>query len=196
MTPEVRFWLHVDGDLHGQVAMDGDTLLAGRGEHCDVVVEDGTISRDHLEITRHGGAVVATDLGSRNGTELNGKRLEQPTRLKHGDTLVFGSARLQVVLPQVAGADETIATMSRTPTLTDEERAVAAALVAAYREPGALAPRPATRAEIAERVHLSERTVQRRIDALAGKLRLQPHAPRERAHLLAQRVLELGVDRP
>ena len=79
--------------------------------------------------------------------------------------------------------------------LTEEERATAAALVAPYRSEGAFAGRPATRAEIAEALHVSERTAQRRLDALAAKLDVPGDAGRDRPRLIAARVIELGLDR-
>jgi predicted component of type VI protein secretion system len=189
-----RFWLHVDGELRGQIVLDGEGLVLGRGPACDVQLDDATTSTDHLELTRHGGAVIATDLGSRNGTLLNGRPLDRATRLRHGDTLELGRTRLQLVLPPVAGVAGTEPAAAGGAKLSDQERDVAAALVAPFRVAGALAPRPARRAEIAAAVHLSERTVQRRLDGLSVKLGLPAHAPRERAHLLAQRILERGID--
>ncbi len=189
-----RFWLHVDGALSGQLVLDGARLVLGRGNACDVVVDDDAVSNDHLELSRHGGAVLATDLGSRNGTRLNGRLLDRPERLRHGDTLTLGRTRLQLVLPPVAGSRETEVDSSYAAKLTDQEREVAAVLVAAFRAPGVLAPRPASKAQIAEAVSLSERTVQRRLDSLCVKLALPSHAPRDRPHLLAERILELGID--
>ncbi len=189
-----KFWLHVGGELRGQLVLDGERMVLGRGAVCDVVLDDYKVSSDHLELSRHGGAVVATDLDSRNGTILNGRPLDRPTRLRHGDTLVLGSARLQLVLPPVPGSVGTEPASPLTAKLSDQEREVAAMLVAPFRVPGALAPRPASRAEIATAVSLSERTVQRRIDSLCIKLGLPTHAPRERPHLLAQAILERGLD--
>jgi predicted component of type VI protein secretion system len=188
------FWLHVDGQLRGKVVLDGERLIVGRGPGCDVVLDDDTVSSDHLQLTRHGGAVLALDLDSRNGTQLNGVPLSRTTRLRHGDTLVLGRARLQLVLAAVAGGDKTEPATSSTITLSDQEREIACALVSPFRAPGAIAPRPASRAEIADAVHLSERTVQRRLDSLCVKVALPAHAPRERAHMLAQRILERGLD--
>ncbi|MFI5027784.1 MAG: hypothetical protein ACHQCF_02235, partial [Solirubrobacterales bacterium] len=79
--------------------------------------------------------------------------------------------------------------------LTEEERATAAALVAPYRSEGAFAGRPATRAEIAEELHVSERTAQRRLDGLGTKLDVPGETGRERPRLIAARVIELGLDR-
>ena len=189
-----RFWLHVDGALRGQVVLDGERLVLGRGPACDVQLDDAKVSSDHLELTRHGGAVVAMDLGSSNGTLLNGQPLDRPTRLHHGDTLALGRTRLQLVLSPVAGIDGTEPAQTVGAKLSDQEREVAAALVAPFRESGALAARPASRADIAASVHLSERTVQRRLKSLSMKLALPTHSSRERPHLLAQRILERGVD--
>ena len=79
--------------------------------------------------------------------------------------------------------------------LNEEERATAAALVAPYRSEGAFAGRPATRAEIAAELHVSERTAQRRLDALAAKLEVGGDAGRDRPRQIAARVIELGLDR-
>jgi len=80
--------------------------------------------------------------------------------------------------------------------LSEEERATAAALVAPYRSEGAFAGRPATRAEMAAALQVSERTAQRRLDALAAKLTVPGDAGRDRPRQIAARVIELGLDRP
>jgi pSer/pThr/pTyr-binding forkhead associated (FHA) protein len=186
--------MHVErgGDVVAVVELQAERTLFGRGPECDVLLDDSTVSSAHLEVARHGSAFVATDLGSLNGTVLNGRRLVRPVRLADGDTLALGSCRLRVSIPAA-----TATTPAEAPViaLTADELAVAAALVSRYRAPGALAERPATRAEIAAATHLAERTVTRRLESLAGKLRLDAHDPHERSHRLAQRILELGLDR-
>jgi predicted component of type VI protein secretion system len=193
MTPRV----HVEqgGELIAVIELGAERTLFGRGAECDVLLDDSTISSAHLEVARHGSALVATDLGSLNGTLLNGQRLIRPARLADGDTLALGSCRLRVSIPSPVGRPGTTPAEAPVMPLTGEELAVAAALVSRFRAPGALAARPATRAEIAAATHLAERTVTRRLEGLAGKLRLGAHDPRDRSHLLAQRILELGLDR-
>jgi predicted component of type VI protein secretion system len=188
------FWLYADGALLGKLVLDGEQLVLGRSPACDITLADSAVSGDHLLLSRHGGAVLATDLGSSNGTLLNGRPLDRPARLRNGDTLVLGGVRLQAVLPQIAGSDTTLPAATTAAKLTDQEREVAIVLVGPFRVPGVLAPRPATRAEIADAVSLSERTVQRRLDSLCVKLALPTHAPRDRPHLLAQQILERGID--
>ena len=139
---------------------------------------------------------MATDLDSRNGTALNGEPLDRPRRLRDGDTLIVGGHRLEVsTRAGDAGRGDGRRSSEPSVALNEEERATAAALVAPYRSEGAFAGRPATRAEIAEALHVSERTAQRRLDALAAKLDVPGDAGRDRPRQIAARVIELGLDR-
>src|SRR4051794_29416613 len=71
----------IHGPITGPVRLSDDRALVGRGPDCDVRLDDNTVSSAHLEIARHGSALVATDLGSLNGTVLNGDSLFRPVRL-------------------------------------------------------------------------------------------------------------------
>lgn len=77
------------------VFTDGDSKTLGRSSTCDIPLEDqlASISRKHIEISQINSVWNAKDLGSRNGTQLNGVKLlpDYPTPLKHGDVLRFGS---------------------------------------------------------------------------------------------------------
>lgn len=192
MSARVR--VESQGALIAVVELASERTLVGRGPQCDIQLDDARVSGAHLEITRHGSALIAQDIGSTNGTLLNGRRILQPVRLADGDTLALGGCRLAISIAAPVGTATALAGALEV-TLSEEERAVASALVRGFRDPGALAPRVATRAEIAAAAHLAERTVTRRLEGLAVKLKLGPHEARERSHLLAQRILELGLDR-
>jgi predicted component of type VI protein secretion system len=193
---DARVWLTgKEGEPRSVPLPAAGRLLVGRDPEADLCLEDEAVSWHHLEIESRGGVLMATDLDSRNGTALNGEPLERPRRLRDGDTLIVGSQRLEVAIPQPGRGGETVAASEPTVALTAEERATAAALVAPYRSEGAFAGRPATRAEIAAALHVSERTAQRRLDALAAKLGVGGDAGRERPRLVAARVIELGLDR-
>ena len=77
------------------------------GRECDgLVLADGQVSRRHLELrTLHEG-VMATDLGSTNGTFVDGARISEPTLLRPGHTLTLGETAVRVVatVPDVDGA--------------------------------------------------------------------------------------------
>jgi len=173
-----------------------ERMKIGRDPEADVCIDDEAVSWRHLEIESRGGVLMATDLDSRNGTALNGEPLDRPRRLRDGDVLTVAQYRLEVSDPVPGRAGATVAASEPAVALNEEERATAAALVAPYRREGAFAGRPATRAELAEALHVSERTAQRRLDALAAKLDVSGDAGRERPRFIAARVIELGLDRP
>ena len=193
---DARVWISgVDGEAPRSVALSGERTVVGRDPEAGIQIDDEAVSWNHLEIESRGGVLMATDLDSRNGTALNGEPLDRPRRLRDGDTLIVGGHRLEVSDPIPGRAGGTVAATGGTVTLNEEERATAMALVAPYREEGAFAGRPATRAELAEALHISERTAQRRLDALATKLSIPGEAGRDRPRLIAARILELGLDR-
>lgn len=70
-----------------------DPLLLGRLPSCSVVIEDPNVSRRHAEVAREGDAVVLTDLGSTNGTRVNGARVGRHV-LVDGDKITLGTTTL------------------------------------------------------------------------------------------------------
>ncbi len=192
---DARVWLTGKGGEPRSFAL-GERTTVGRDPDADVTIDDDAISWHHLEIESRGGVLMATDLDSRNGTALNGEPLDRSRRLRDGDVLVVADYRLELSDPVPGRAGATVAAAAPSVALSEEERATAVALVAPYRSEGAFAGRPATRAELAETLHVSERTAQRRLDALAAKLDVPGDAGRERPRLIAARVIELGLDRP
>ncbi len=192
---DARIWISgPQGEPHS-AALSGERTVVGRDPEAEIQIDDEAVSWNHLEIENRGGVLMATDLDSRNGTALNGDPLDRPRRLRDGDTLIVGAHRLEVSDPVPGRAGGTVAATGGSVSLNEDERATAMALVAPYRTEGAFAGRPATRAEIAEALHVSERTAQRRLDALAAKLEIAGEAGRDRPRLIAARVIELGLDR-
>jgi pSer/pThr/pTyr-binding forkhead associated (FHA) protein len=80
------------------VPIDQDWMVIGRGRSADVVIAEPTISRAHAAIGYDGEGFFMQDLGSTNGTRVNGKR-ETRAALKDADELQLGKLRLQIVLP-------------------------------------------------------------------------------------------------
>ncbi len=83
------------------VPADG-SLTVGRGE-VDIVLTDGTISRQHFRLTAAAGRVSLQDLGSRTGTIVNSAAARAATPLKHGDVIVAGQSHIQVHSSAAAG---------------------------------------------------------------------------------------------
>ncbi|HUS58347.1 MAG TPA: FHA domain-containing protein [Planctomycetota bacterium] len=68
--------------------------IVGRDRMCDLRVQSGMISRRHMECYREGSAVRIRDLGSSNGTLVNGTRIARPVVLQDGDEVRLGDIRL------------------------------------------------------------------------------------------------------
>jgi pSer/pThr/pTyr-binding forkhead associated (FHA) protein len=73
--------------------LDQDTNLAGRHPNADVFLDDVTVSRRHAELNRVNGGFELRDLGSMNGTYLNGELVDSAV-LKDGDEVQIGKYRL------------------------------------------------------------------------------------------------------
>jgi hypothetical protein len=64
----------------------------GREPDCDMMLADETVSRWHASLQRSGGGWLLADLGSTNGTRLNGWRVTGPMPVRPGDMVSFGAA--------------------------------------------------------------------------------------------------------
>jgi hypothetical protein len=85
--PRERVVLSLEGR---EVPITVDRAVIGRSRECDVRVADSNVSRRHAELRREDSAYWIVDLGSTNGTELNGKRVER-AKLSDGDRITLGS---------------------------------------------------------------------------------------------------------
>jgi pSer/pThr/pTyr-binding forkhead associated (FHA) protein len=70
------------------------TLIVGRGPEASLRVRGATVSRRHATISKHGDVVQVTDLGSHNGTRLNGQPVTGPVEIVPGDAVSVGGATL------------------------------------------------------------------------------------------------------
>ncbi len=84
------------GDAVHDVA--GQVTTIGRSRENDVVVVDANVSRRHAEIRQEDGGYWVVDLGSTNGTQVNGKRVDR-ARLESGDHVVFGATEFVFDFP-------------------------------------------------------------------------------------------------
>ncbi len=73
------------------VSMRNDTTVFGRDPACDQVLDDPMISARHARVLRKAGKMVVEDLGSANGTFLNGRRVQGTEPIQPGDELTIGS---------------------------------------------------------------------------------------------------------
>ena len=76
------------------ISITKEPVVIGRMSSNDVVLADPNVSRRHAELRRAGGRWLLVDLGSTNGTTVNGK-LAREHELSHGDRLMFGSTKIR-----------------------------------------------------------------------------------------------------
>ena len=84
-----------EGAAPQRIPLSQHPVVIGRTAPATVVLEGSTVSRRHCEITRQGGQVVIADLGSTNGTYVNGTRTDAPVTLGDGDTITIGAHTLR-----------------------------------------------------------------------------------------------------
>ena len=82
-----------------EMPVDRDWVVIGRGRGADIVIAEPTMSRAHAAIGYDGAHFFVQDLGSTNGTRVNGTR-EQKSLLRDGDEVQLGKLALAVTLPR------------------------------------------------------------------------------------------------
>ncbi len=77
-------------------ALDGKLLRVGRSSRSEIPLPDATVSKEHAEILREDDRWVVRDLGSRNGTRVNGAEVQAAVPLRDGDVIEFGKVEVRV----------------------------------------------------------------------------------------------------
>jgi sigma-B regulation protein RsbU (phosphoserine phosphatase) len=106
--------------------LSGDSLVVGRAGGCDLALADPFLSRQHSRIFRVGERLFVEDLGSRNGTFVNGRLITGPTEISAGDSI------------QISGSTLTVGRHGRAAEGADADGAAAADGGGGRREPDAL----------------------------------------------------------
>jgi DNA-binding response OmpR family regulator len=91
LTSEVPFFTDPTGREH---LLAGESTTIGRAVDSDIVITSRRVSREHTRVQRQGRHVMLVDLGSTNGTFLNGERMLAPVKLRDGDSVSIGDVIL------------------------------------------------------------------------------------------------------
>ena len=83
--------------------LDGPEIVIGRGTNASLVIPDSRVSRQHVRIVQRDGGWWVEDLGTRNGTLLNGEEMAGAARLLAGDRLSIGGSVVRVIGDPNAG---------------------------------------------------------------------------------------------
>jgi len=172
-------------------------MTVGTLESNDVVVEADGVSRVHAALERFGDAWCVRDLGSRNGTFVNGDRIIGERALHSGDEIVLGRLRLTFHAPT---RGKQTAAIAEAPPLTPRERDVLVALCRPLLAGDAFTEPASIRAIAAELV-VSEAAVKQHLSRLYGKFEMVANVERRRLQLAnaavacgAVKLADLGVN--
>ncbi len=72
------------------VEIESSSFIIGRDIKCDLMLDEDGVSREHCKIIKEGDDYLIKDLGSTNGVYVNGKKIEEPTRINANDKLRIG----------------------------------------------------------------------------------------------------------
>jgi FHA domain-containing protein len=160
-------------------ALDSQRMTVGTLESNDVVVDADGVSRVHAVFERFGDTWCVRDLGSRNGTFVNGARIIGERALHAGDEILLG--RLRLLFRGPTPGKETAA-IAEAPPLTQRERDVLVALCRPLLTGDAFTEPASIRAIAAELV-VSEAAVKQHLARLYSKFDVGEHGERRRVQL-------------
>jgi len=93
----LRTWARLTGPMTHEIGHN--RALLGRGDDCDIIMTSGEVSRRHAIVHREHGQAFVTDLGSSNGTSVDGAPVKtDPVRLVSGSVLTLASSRFRFLV--------------------------------------------------------------------------------------------------
>jgi hypothetical protein len=165
------------------IPLEGDKATVGRGPGNALVVEDAMVSKFHAVFERYPSGWCVRDVGSSNGTFVNGERVVGEQHVQPGDEIRVGATRLVLRGPNDDGMGATV-TAEAAPTLTRRERDVLVSLCRPLLG-GSAFNRPATIKEIASDLIVSDAAVKAHLINLYDKFGLHERGGESRRVQLA-----------
>jgi hypothetical protein len=192
------FLAYSDGNGHRKFLQlsSATSMSIGRDAGCDISLSwDAAVSRLHAQLDRIGPNWTLVDEGlSRNGTFLNGDRINGRRRLRDGDTFVLGDTSFRYREPEGTSAQHTqIAAESVTIlSLSTTQRQILAALCRPYKDNAPYAT-PAANQAIANELYLSVDAVKTHLRALFHKFHIEDLPQNQKRAKLVERAFSLGL---
>ncbi len=173
------------------ISLDDGCLSVGKSSQADVVIADPSVSRFHAAVERVGAAWSIRDLGSTNGTLINGKRLLGERVLRDGDEVVLGRTRL-IFRDTAAWREPSTEGLVAPPLLTPRERDVLVELCRPVLSGNAFTP-PASVRDIATGLVVTEAAVKQHLGHLFDKFDIPEEGREPRRVRLANEALQSGA---
>jgi hypothetical protein len=173
--------------------LDHDRLTVGSDPSSDLVADRHGLSRVHCAFERYGEAWSVRDLGSRNGTFVNGDRVVGERALHAGDEIMLGN--LRITFHSLDTGSRPTEGLQQPPALTQRERDVLVALCRPLLDGDAFTE-PATIKAIAAELVVTEAAVKQHIARLYEKFGVEESGERRRVRLanaaLARGAVKVG----
>jgi pSer/pThr/pTyr-binding forkhead associated (FHA) protein len=194
------FLVHRDGDGEQRiVTLGSEAVWVGRRDTVGLCLAwDAQVSSVHAELEPSGGEWTLVDDGlSRNGSFVNGERVNGRRRLRDRDMLRFGRTVVMYRAPTAPGAPVAPSTVIATDimvaaNLSETQRKVLIALCRPFKDEAVHAT-PATNQQIADELYLSVQAVKAHLRALFEKFGVEDLAQNSKRAALVQRALQSGL---
>ena len=180
--------------VHDLVVLDDarGRISIGKSTENDLVIDgDGAVSRVHAMLEHIGPAWCLTDIGSTNGTVVNGERLFAPRTLSDRDEILIGRTRLIVHDPGARG-EVTTEPLRPAPERTPAEQRVLIELCRPVLSGQAFTPPSAVRT-IAEALYVTDSAVKQHLDRLYDKFGIYADERGSRRVRLANEAIQTGA---
>jgi len=178
---------------------EGGLVWIGRGDAADVCLSwDPKVSGLHAQLELVGGECMLLDDGlSRNGSYVNGERVQGRRRLRDGDMLRFGATVVLYRVPAGKLQDSTVISKDvlAVASISETQRRVLIALCRPFKDSNAFAT-PATNQQIAAELFLSVDAVKAHLRALFAKFDVEGLPQNRKRLALAERALQSGLVTP
>jgi len=99
---------------------EGQTISIGRGKECAIVIDNTAISRQHISLSMTNGIYFLSDLGSTNGSFVDGKRIRTDEAISGDESILFGKFSLSLADPMAANHQVATSISTDTMNLDDE----------------------------------------------------------------------------
>jgi pSer/pThr/pTyr-binding forkhead associated (FHA) protein len=181
----------ITGVQSRRIGLEKDRAAIGTAPENEVAIDDDpTVSHLHAVLERFPAGWCVSDLGSSNGTRVNGERIWATRRLRHGDEIRIGRTRL-VFRDAVGPGGPRTETEQEAPALTTRERDVLVALCRPLLARDMFTEPASTRA-IAEQLVITEAAVKQHLGNLYDKFDIPAGSDRRRSRL-ANEALRRGA---
>src|SRR6476661_8193311 len=189
----VPFLLYRDGGGTQIILALAGPVTVGRRTERDVALPwDTEVSRLHAQVEPIGSDWIVVDDGlSRNGTYVNGERVNGRRRLKDGDRIVVGETSITFRAPRDTSDSTAAITVEHTVSLTETQRRILVALCRPLQDSAYATP--ATNRDIAAEVHLSVDAVKAHLRAIFERFGLDDLPQNQKRARLAATALVNGV---